>query len=165
MKYFVLSLEHMYEDDEHRDMKFLGYFDDEEKLELAKIDALKLSGFSDYPNGFYSKKIELDLVHWNDGFENVVGEIGRDYLIKEDLIPENFRSIKELNLEMVFQVSHIYTINTFLDDERKIGVFQDEYKCQNVVEELKEKRGFINFPDNFIVDEITLNQLLWQSGF
>lgn len=165
MNYFVYALEHIYTDDAHTDCKFLGYFDDLEKLQKAKENALKLPGFRNYPNGLITKKYELDKVHWQNGFNSAIGEIGRDYLLEEDIINENCKLIKELNLEYVFKVSHIYTIHSFLDDERVIGVFLEENKADETVNNLKEKEGFKDHSDDFIVGRFTLNNPLWISGF
>ncbi|WP_267401523.1 MULTISPECIES: hypothetical protein [unclassified Chryseobacterium] len=166
MDYFVYALEHTYtDDDNYTSSKFLGYFDDMEKLEEAKENALKLPGFRDYPNGLIIKKYELNKVHWLNGFDSVIGEVGRDYLKEKDIISENSKSIKELGLQYVFQVSHVYTIHTFLDDERVIGVFLDENIANDVVNNLKMKNGFKDYPDDFIVGRFTLNNLLWISGF
>jgi hypothetical protein len=52
-----------------------------------------------------------------------------------------------------------------LDDEREIGVFSDEKMAKNVVEFLKQKDGFNNYPDDFIINEIMLNDWQWSSGF
>jgi len=168
MNYFVYSLEHIYTDGAYRDSKFLGYYDDLEKLNRAKKKALALPGFRDYPDGMLIRKYELNKMHWQDGFDGVAGEVGRDYLNEEDRIGEDSRSIKELNLQYVFQVSHMYTIHnihTFLDDERIIGVFLDEQKANEVVDNYKEKKGFKNYPNDFIVGRFIINNLLWTSGF
>lgn len=165
MDYFVYGLEHIYTDETHTDCKFLGYFDDLEKLEQAKENTLTFPGFSDYPDGLVIKKCQLNKIHWENGFNTVIGEIGRDYLDEEDVIAKGSKSIKELNLEYVFQISHTYTIHNFLDDERIIGVFLDENKVNEIVDTLKKKKGFKNYPDDFIVDQFTLNDLLWTSGF
>lgn len=165
MNYFVYALEHIYTDETHTACKFLGYFDDIELFEKAKEKALTLPGFSIYPNGLTIRKYELNRIHWQNGFNSVVGEIGRDYLNKEEVISEGSKSIKELNLQYVFQVSHNYTINTFLDDERIIGVFLEENQANQAVDNCKKKDGFKNYPDDFIVGRFTLNNLLWISGF
>ncbi|WP_312346243.1 hypothetical protein [Chryseobacterium binzhouense] len=165
MNYFVYALEHIYTDDTHTDSKFLGYFDDMKKLKEAKENALKLPGFKAYPNGLIIKKYELNKVHWQNGFNTVVGEIGRDYLQGEDIIYKNSKPIKELGLQYVFQVSHIYTIHTFLDDERVIGVFLDESKANKIINNLRNKDGFKDYPDDFIVSRFSLNNQLWTSGF
>lgn len=165
MNYFVYALEHIYTDDTHTGCKFLGYFDDAELLEKAREQALTLPGFRTYPDGITIRKYELNKIHWQDGFNSIVGEIGRDYLTKEDVISEGSKSIKELNLQYVFQISHTYTINTFLDDERIIGVFLDEHQANAALDHCKKKNGFKNYPDDFILGQFTLNKQLWTSGF
>ncbi|AZA82619.1 hypothetical protein C1637_20820 [Chryseobacterium lactis] len=165
MNYFVYGLEHIYRDETHTAFKFLGYFDDMEMLEKSKIIALELPGFSTYPDGMVTRKYELNKIHWRNGFDGVVGEIGRDYLHKEDIITEKSKSIKELNLEYIFQVSHACTIDTYLDDERTLGVFLNEYKANDVVNNCKKMMGFKDYPDDFIIGRFTLNNLLWTSGF
>lgn len=59
----------------------------------------------------------------------------------------------------------IHNIHTFLDDERIIGVFLDEQKANEVVDNYKEKKGFKNYPNDFIVGRFIINNLLWTSGF
>ncbi|MCS3529710.1 hypothetical protein [Chryseobacterium sp. JUb7] len=165
MDCFVYALEHTYIDETHRDSKFLGYFDDPEKAEKEKQRLLHFRGFSDYPNDFYLKKVGLNKIHWQNGFTEVVGEIGRDYLPEDDCVPDYSQIIKKLNLKKVFKVSHVYTIHTFLDDEREIGVFSDEKMANDVVDFLKQKEGFNKYPNDFIVSEILLNDWQWSSGF
>ncbi len=165
MNYFVYFLEHMYTDETHTSCKFLGYFDDMEKLEEAKENALKLPGFRTYPKGLIIMKYQLNKIHWQNGFCSVIGEIGRDYLNELDVITEGSRSIKELNLEHIFQISHTYTIHNFLDDERIIGVFLDENNAKEIVDDLKNKQGFKEHQDDFIIGRFTLNNQLWTTGF
>ncbi|MET3535959.1 hypothetical protein [Chryseobacterium limigenitum] len=165
MNYFLYRLEHIYTDDTHTACKFLGYFDDLKKLEKAKEKALTLPGFSEYPDGLVIKKCQLNKIHWKDGFNSVIGEIGRDYLDEEDVVNNDSKSIKELNLEYIFQISHTYTIHTFLDDERIIGVFFDENKVNEIVDDLKKEEGFKDYQDDFIIGRFTLNNQLWTTGF
>ena len=165
MNYFIYALEHIYTDETHTDCKFLGYFDDMEKLIEAKENSLRLPGFRTYPEGLVIKKHQLNKIHWQNGFDSVIGEIGRDYLNELDIIDEETRSIKELNLEHIFQVSHIYTMHTFLDDERIIGVFLQEDEAKKVIDDLRIEQGFKDHQDNFITGRFTLNNQLWITGF
>jgi hypothetical protein len=165
MDYFIYELEHIYTDESHRDAKFIGYFDDIDELEKVKQKALILPGFLQYPNDFYIKKLELNKINWPNGFTEVVGEIGRDYLPEDDFVPHYSQLIKKLNLNTVFKVSHTYTIHIFLDDEREIGVFSDEKMANDVVDFLKQKEGFNRYPHDFIIGEILLNKQHWNSGF
>lgn len=162
---FVYALEHTYIDETYRDSKFLGYFDDPEKAEKEKQRLLHFRGFSDYPNDFYLKKVGLNKIHWQNEFTEVVGEMGRDYLPEDDCVPDYSKIIKKLNLKTVFKVSHVYTIHTFLDEEREIGVFSDEKMANDVVDFLKQKEVFNKYPNDFIVSEILLNDWEWSSGF
>ena len=165
MNYYIYTLEHIYTDESHTACKLLGFFDDVEKLEQVKNCASELSGFKNYPKGFTIEKYEINKIHWERGFNSVVGEIGRDYLTESDPIDETYLSVKELGLESVFSVSHSYTIHRYLDDERMIGVFSSREKAEQAVEDLKKQNGFILHPDDFDISELDLNDLLWKSGF
>ena len=161
MKSFIYTLEHIYTDESHTDCKLLGFFDDLRKLERIKNKASEFSGFKDYPNGFTIKKNELDKVHWKTGFLIVVGEIGRDYLPEEDLIDEDTYLVQ--NLKSIFSISHIYKVDALTDDERIIGVFSNLAIAEQIVEQLKKQPGFEDYPEDFIIDEVELNELLWTS--
>jgi hypothetical protein len=163
MKSFIYTLEHIYTDESHTDCKLLGFFDNLRELERIKNKASEFSGFKDYANGFTIKKNELDKVHWKMGFHIVAGEIGRDYLPEEDLIDEDTYLVQ--NLKSIFSISHIYKVDTFTDDERIIGIFSDLAIAEQIIEQLKKQPGFEDYPDDFIVDEVELNELLWASGF
>lgn len=165
MDYFVYALEHIYTDDNHRDSKFLGYFDDLSEIEKEKQRLLFFRGFSDYPHDFHVKKIGLNKINWQYGFTEIVGEIGRDYLPQDDFIPSYSQVVTKLNLKTVFKVSHVYTIHSFLDDEREIGVFSDKKMANDVVNFLQQKVGFDEYPDDFIITEILLNDWQWSAGF
>ncbi|MDW9380945.1 hypothetical protein [Chryseobacterium sp. JV558] len=165
MEYFIYALNHTYTDESHTDTKFLGFSNSLEDLEELKAKAILMPGFRDYPDCFVTDCYILDKIHWNDGFKKVIGEIGRDYIEKGDEIDENHISIKELGLSTVFSVSHYYTIHTFLDDERYIGVFSSLEKAEKAIEELKNKPGFKDHHDDFDISELDLAVLLWSSGF
>ncbi|WP_449384922.1 DUF7336 domain-containing protein [Chryseobacterium aureum] len=66
---------------------------------------------------------------------------------------------------MVFSVSHYYTIHTFLDDERYIGVFSSLEKAEKAIEDLKNKPGFKDYQNDFNISELDLATLLWNTGF
>ncbi|MBB6371597.1 hypothetical protein [Chryseobacterium shigense] len=163
MKKFVYTLEHICSTGKHKDLKLLGFFNDLKKLESIQDIVSKFSGFKNYPDGFVIKKRELDKAHWKVGFYTVVGEIGRDYLPEEDIIDEDTYIIQ--NLKSIFNISHVYTVDSFKDDERIIGSFSNLDKAQQALELLKGNSGFKEHPENFIIDEIQLNELLWTSGF
>lgn len=163
MKHYIYSLEHIYTDESHTDCKLLGFFNNLNKLEEIKNNASKFLGFKNYPDNFVIIKNELNKLHWSDGFFKIVGEIGRDYLVEEDVIYED--ACVAQNLKSLFYVSHTYTVDTNMDDERILGVFTNSNLVKQIIEKMKEQPGFRDYPENFIIDEIELNQLLWTSGF
>lgn len=165
MEYFIYALNHTYTDESHTDTKFLGFSDSIEDLDELKNQAVILSGFRDYPESFVTNCYILDKIHWNEGFQEVIGEIGRDYIEKGDEIDDSCISIKELRLNTVFSVSHYYTIHNFLDDERYIGVFSSLEKAEKAIEELKNKPGFKDHQNDFNISELDLATLLWSTGF
>ncbi len=165
MKYFVYEINHTYTDEINTSTKLLGFCDGIEGLEKIKKEALKLSGFRDYPEDFIIDQYQMDKIHWEHGFTSVIGEIGRDYLTEGDPIDETYLSVKDLGLESIFSVSHSYTIHRYLDDERFIGVFSSREKAEKAIEKLKTQNGFILYPDDFDISELDFNDLLWKSGF
>ena len=165
MEYFIYALNHTYTDDFYTDTKFLGFSDSLDGLEKLKLKASILPGFKDYPDCFVTDCYILDKIHWNEGFREVIGKIGRDYIEKGDVIDENCISVKELDLNTVFSVSHYYTIHTFLDDERYIGVFSSLEKAERAIEKLKIKPGFIDHQNDFDISELDLATLFWDTGF
>lgn len=165
MEYFIYALNHTYTDESHTATKFLGFTNSVEDLEELKSKAIILPGFRDYPDCFVTDCYIMDKVHWNEGFQEVIGEMGRDYTEKGDVIDENCISVKELGLNTVFSVSHYYTIHTFLDDERYIGVFSSLEKAENAIEELKNKPGFKDYQNDFDISELDLDILFWPTGF
>jgi len=165
MEYFIYEINHTYTDEISTSTKLLGFCDGIEGIEKIKKEALKLSGFKNYPEDFVIDKYQMDKIHWQHGFTSVIGEIGRDYLLEGDIIDETYVSLKQLGLESVFSVSHSYTIHRYLDDERFIGVFSSRKKAEKAVGELKKQDGFILHPDDFDISELELNDLLWKSGF
>ncbi|MDV7696950.1 hypothetical protein N6B72_08460 [Chryseobacterium soli] len=165
MEYFVYVLSHTYTDEWHTDSKLLGFLNSLKGVEEMKKQAFILPGFKEYPECFVVNQYILDKIHWAEGFHEAIGEMGRDYLEKGDEVDKNCRSVKELELNNIFSVSHYYTINTHLDDERYIGVFSSLDQAEKAVEILKMKPGFKSHPDGFDISELDLNVLLWNSGF
>lgn len=163
MKYFIYNLDHTYTDEIHTDSKNLGYFNDLKLLEEASKKALQLPGLRNYSEGLKAKKVELDKVHWGNGFQSITGEIGRDYLPEDDSV--DVSTTLAVHLDCVFPVHHIYTIHTYLDDERTIGIFMSKEKAEEVVSQLKLKQGFKERPDDFVICKLELNHLHWSSGF
>lgn len=165
MQYFIYVPNHTYSDDSNRDSKVLGFCDTIENAKKLKSEALKLTGFNRYPDCFIINKYVINKIHWEKGFEIVIGEIGKDYVLESDVISNRALPVKELGLKSIFSVTHSYTIDRYLDDERFIGVFSSEKKAEEAISILKKQNGFTLHPDDFDISEIEINFLLWKSGF
>jgi hypothetical protein len=165
MEYFIYVLSHTYTGEWHTDSKLLGFLNSLKDVEEIKRQAVILPGFKEYPECFVVDQYILDKIHWAEGFHEVIGEMGRDYLKKGDEVDENCHCVKELGLNTIFSVSHYYTIHTHLDDERYIGVFSSLDQAEKAVEVLKMKPGFKEYPEGFDIRELDLKVLLWNSGF
>lgn len=116
-------------------------------MEKEKQRLLHFCGLADYPNDFHLKKVGLNKINLQNGFTEVVGEIGKDYLLEDDFIHDYSQIIKELDFKTVFKISHTYTIHAFLDNERDIGVVSDEKMANDVVHFLRQKDGFNKYTD------------------
>lgn len=46
-----------------------------------------------------------------------------------------------------------------------LGVYSSEEEAKNAIESLKDKSGFKDYPDDFVIDEYELNKICWSDGF
>jgi homoserine kinase type II len=51
------------------------------------------------------------------------------------------------------------------DTELLIGVYESEEKAKDAIERLKDRPGFVDFPQGFVIDAYELNQDHWLEGF
>ena len=51
------------------------------------------------------------------------------------------------------------------DVELLIGIYETEEDAKAAIEQLKDKRGFVDFPQGFEVHEYRLGQTGWLEGF
>ena len=68
-------------------------------------------------------------------------------------------------MEKVYYLYHVLYEDT--DDEvaKIIGIYSSYKKAELAMERMKNKPGFINFPDNFQIIEDVLNRDGWVDGF
>ena len=64
----VYVLQHLREDAESEDVKFLGVYSSRAAAEAAINRVRDKPGFRDYPDGFYLDPHALDADHWTEGF-------------------------------------------------------------------------------------------------
>jgi len=56
------------EDEDDEDVKLIGVFSSRETAEEAVNRLRQTSGFSEFPDGFYTDEYTLDRIHWEEGF-------------------------------------------------------------------------------------------------
>jgi len=64
-------LHHAHDLEAEIDVKLIGIYSSEQKAEEAKLRALVLPGFSEYPDGFHIDRYELDQDNWAEGYVTV----------------------------------------------------------------------------------------------
>ena len=69
------------------------------------------------------------------------------------------------NMKNVFVLEHIYEQEE-QDEIKFIGIFSSLERAQDVIEELRFKNGFKNFPvDCFKISESIIDNYEWKDGF
>ncbi|MBU0800336.1 MAG: hypothetical protein KKA05_04965 [Alphaproteobacteria bacterium] len=54
----------------------------------------------------------------------------------------------------------------YIDEDRVVGIYSSEEKAQAALERYKNKPGFIDKPNAFLIEKITLGKITgWTSGF
>jgi hypothetical protein len=66
---------------------------------------------------------------------------------------------------IVFEVWFTREYDGRKDTQLRIGVYETETEAQTVVESLKSKTGFSDFPDGFQVLPLKLGHAEWREGF
>lgn len=68
-------------------------------------------------------------------------------------------------MQKVYFLYHIRYEDTDDEDIKLIGIYSSHKKAELAVERLKNKPGFIDFPDNFQIFDSVLNRDDWCEGF
>ena len=67
-------------------------------------------------------------------------------------------------METAYLLWHVHTIDGD-DDEKLIGVFRSKSDAEAAVLAVRDKPGFKDHPDGFLIDEYPLNRIHWEEGF
>ena len=68
-------------------------------------------------------------------------------------------------MQKVYYLYHILYEDTDDEEAKIIGIYSSYKKAELAMERMKNKPGFINFPDNFQIIEDVLNRDGWVDGF
>lgn len=67
-------------------------------------------------------------------------------------------------MESVFVLEHFYETDG-KEEAKFIGVYSSKFEAEQAIERLKDKPGFRDYPDAFLINEMKLNQDSWVDGF
>jgi hypothetical protein len=65
----------------------------------------------------------------------------------------------------IFEVTHDFEIPESLDNGRFIGAYSTRARAEAAVARTSKLPGFSNYPDGFVIGEVTIGKDHWTSGF
>lgn len=68
-------------------------------------------------------------------------------------------------MDTVFLLWHVREVEGSDDDELFIGVYSAEQEASAAIERLKNKPGFVDYPNGFQIHPYKLNHDHWTEGF
>ena len=68
-------------------------------------------------------------------------------------------------MKEVFVLFHAHELRNGEDDEKLIGVYSMASLAEAALERAKKLRGFVDYPDGFIIDQYKLDEDHWTEGF
>ena len=67
---------------------------------------------------------------------------------------------------IVFRLSHVRLSPEQADSESfHLGIFSSRRKAEDAILLLRTKPGFMDFPNDFVIDESLVDQIHWEDGF
>ena len=71
----------------------------------------------------------------------------------------------EMKMQKVHYLHHTRDKGTEDEDDKKIGTFGSYQLAEEVINRIKDKPGFIDFPNDFQIVQSVLNREGWVDGF
>ncbi|MWP62971.1 MULTISPECIES: hypothetical protein [unclassified Gilliamella] len=68
-------------------------------------------------------------------------------------------------MQKVYVLHHIRDEGTADEDKKKIGTYSSYKLAEEAKNRVKDKSGFIDYPDGFYIDEYIINKNYWPDGF
>ena len=62
-------------------------------------------------------------------------------------------------------MQHSYEKNNGFEETKIIGIFSTYQKAEETIVEYRIKKGFVDHPDDFFIDEYLLDEKNWSEGF
>jgi hypothetical protein len=76
-----------------------------------------------------------------------------------EIVDENSRARR------VFLLHHIRELEDDAEEVKLIGVYSTVRKAESAIEQLRKLPGFVDAPDGFEINEHTIDQTSWTTGF
>ena len=68
-------------------------------------------------------------------------------------------------MKKVFLLQNSYEKNNGFEETKIIGIFSTYQKAEETIVEYRIKKGFVDHPDDFFIDEYLLDEKNWSEGF
>lgn len=68
-------------------------------------------------------------------------------------------------MQKVYYLHHIRDKGTEDEDNKAIGTYSSYELAEAAKNRLKDKPGFIDYPDDFYIDEYIIDKDYWENGF
>ena len=68
-------------------------------------------------------------------------------------------------MEFVFLLQHVAREDEDDEDVKTIGVFSSEDVASFAIDQLRNRPGFRDFPDSFVISRKLVDQVSWEEGF
>jgi Mlc titration factor MtfA (ptsG expression regulator) len=118
--------------------KRIGTYSSYKLAKKAENRVKDLTGFIDYPNEFYIDEYVIDKDYWADGFKA---------------------------MQKVYVLYHIRDIIIADENEKRIGTYTSYKLAQEAKNRVKDRPGFIDYPDDFYISEYVIDKDYWVDGF
>ena len=68
-------------------------------------------------------------------------------------------------MQKVYLLNHIRDKGTADEDTKEIGTYTSYQLAEDTINRLKDKPGFIDYPNDFYIDEYIIDKDYWTDGF
>ena len=71
----------------------------------------------------------------------------------------------EMKMQKVYYLHHTRDKGTADEDDKEIGTYTSYQLAKEAINRLKDKPGFIDYPNDFYSDEYIIDKDYWTDGF
>ena len=71
----------------------------------------------------------------------------------------------EMKMQKVYELHHTRDKETADENDKKIGTYDSYQLAKDTINRIKDKPGFIDYPNDFYIDEYIIDKDYWTDGF